>query len=97
MQPISHVSHSDCPSLMLPLPSIFAFSGLFFATITIPHYHISYTIGCNSSQTPDHPILCPCPCLSPHPSFSPFLDYFWTLFCHYHHPSSLYIIYYRFE
>ena len=40
-----------------------------FATITIPHHYISYTIGFGSPQTPDYPISTPCPCLSSYPLF----------------------------
>jgi len=71
-------------SLPYPLPSIFAFFGLFmdafFATITISHSYISSTIGFTSPHTTDYPILYPYPYCPPAPHFRFFLDYLWTPF-----------------
>jgi len=69
-------------SLPYPLPSIFAFFGLFmdafFATITISHSYISSTIGFTSPHTTSHPILYPYPYCPPAPHFR----FFWTIYGH---------------
>ena len=80
---------SPCP----PFSLFWTIFGRFFATITIPHHYISYTIGLGNPQSSDYPILYPCSCLSPYPSFSLFWDYLWILFCYYHLPPLLFIFY----
>jgi hypothetical protein len=79
----------SCPNFRI----FWTIFGCFFTTITIPHPYISYTISLSSSWTPEYPILCPCPCLSPCPLFSLFWHYLWTLFCYYHLSPSLLISY----